>query len=537
MSFHGCVPESMTAFNYIPENEQFEDEEEDQTEVENMTSEEAVEIAQPAEETSEMDRLVEDFGQLEIAFHMFPLCFNSAMPDVDEIKINIKEGDKFDKREDEQVEKYNGNKEESTPQELSIGLFEVEAYNGISDTDEEDNKGATLFEATCLQNRSLARKPRRRAKVTPQVRANYNTQWEEQLASIEDKKEADQIQKVISELDHSPDPSQPTQPTQDEFGNELSLAKRWNLNRPIPKPFVSHCDGEFIGEPPPHLKVLQSFKVPIRSEWNILTRALHDKTYPFMFPAQPPNKIGQFLYSFNINGHDITTLLDYGASHSFLTRDWVADKGFDLTPIRPARPVGIFSGQKNYIRQVATKLRIRFGDHIRYWKFYIIDSAPYSAILGADAIMAWPIFFSPLDYRIFIIPELFLAKRQVGDLGGVYQYWHRRDETARSNHIMQQIYNTDIDTALLYDRSPTTSEDESYRTQHAPVPICYINMEQEQNLCAPWHVDKTPTIWLHAIDGLSSDSECEEENLLQLHTVTASSPEEAEELEKFLNPV
>ena len=71
--------------------------------------------------------------------------------------------------------------------------------------------------------------------------------------------------------------------------------------------------------------------------------------------------------------------------------------------------------------------RLKFKDHVRIWKFYVIDSAPFPAILGADAILSWPIFFSPLDYRIFIIPELYHSSRNVGDLGGVYEYWHNRD--------------------------------------------------------------------------------------------------------------
>ena len=152
----------------------------------------------------------------------------------------------------------------------------------------------------------------------------------------------------------------------------------------------------------------------MQPRWEDIIKVLHQDTHPYLLPIQAPNKLGQFLYKISIEGYEVTTLLDLGASHSFITRTWASDKGLDLTPLRPPRPVGLFSGQKNYIRHVAMVTRLQFRDHIRTWKFYVIDSAPFPAILGADAIMAWPIFFSPLDHRIFILPELFHAKRNAG---------------------------------------------------------------------------------------------------------------------------
>ena len=292
-----------------------------------------------------------------------------------------------------------------------------------------------------------------------------------------------------------------------------------------------------ISPPPRYHEALRKFKAPLKPQWNDLIKSLHDDACPHLFPAQPPNKLGQFLYKINIQGYDITTLLDLGASHSFLTRTWATSKGLDLTPIRPPRPVGLFSGQKNYIRHVATTIRVRFGDHIRAWKFYIIDSAPFPAILGADAILAWPIFFSPLDYRIFIIPDLFYADHDTGNLGGVYQYWHSRDAAARANHLTRRYFYEDDDLEGIQVATPTTSEDEAYRAAHAPLPICYMSMERASNLCTPWQRDHVPMIWLHTTDGFSSDSECKEENLLHVHTVTASGVEELSNLADFMESI
>ena len=76
--------------------------------------------------------------------------------------------------------------------------------------------------------------------------------------------------------------------------------------------------------------------------------------------------------------------------------------------------------------------------HTRPWKFYVVDSAPVAAVLGMDAILSWPLFFSPLDCRIFILPELFNSHRIAGTLGGTYEYWHDRDMHARARCLTRR---------------------------------------------------------------------------------------------------
>ena len=97
---------------------------------------------------------------------------------------------------------------------------------------------------------------------------------------------------------------------------------------------------------PPYLSIWKKFGAPLNSQWNEIFKVLHNESNPYLMPIQAPNKLGQLLYKFNIEGYDVTTLLDLGASHSFITRTWASSKGLDLTPIRPPRPVGLFSGQK-----------------------------------------------------------------------------------------------------------------------------------------------------------------------------------------------
>ena len=191
---------------------------------------------------------------------------------------------------------------------------------------------------------------------------------------------------------------------------------------------------------PSYLEVMRSFHAPNQPVLENYLKLMHNDDFPHLFPIQHPNKIGQHLYKISIEGYEVTTLLDLGASHSFVTRTWASGKGLDLTPVRPPRPVGLFSGQKNYIRHVAMVTSLGFREHKRTWRFYVIDSAPFPAILGADAILSWPIFYSPLDHRIFILPELFHSRRNAGDLGGVYKYWHQRDVSQRASCLAHRAF-------------------------------------------------------------------------------------------------
>ena len=278
-----------------------------------------------------------------------------------------------------------------------------------------------------------------------------------------------------------------------------------------------------------------SFNAPTTPQWNDLVKVLHDDSNPHLFPVQCPAQVGQLLYTFKIGGYNVVTLLDFGASHSFISKEWAADKDLDLTPVRPPRPVGMFSGDKNYIRHVAIDIPVFFGEHKRSWSFYVIDSAPYSAVIGADAMMSWPIFFSPMDFRIFIVPKLYHAEHLAGELGGIYEYWEDRDNLARARWLSRRRQYDDPPTAL--DRTPTTSEDENYRARNPIVPLCHVNMEPEANLAYPWNEYDPNSMWLFAVDGLTRDIECTDDNLLCLHTVTASGDEEKEKLEEFMNSI
>ena len=81
--------------------------------------------------------------------------------------------------------------------------------------------------------------------------------------------------------------------------------------------------------------------------------------------------------------------------------------------------------------------------------------------------------------------------------------------------------------------TPSTSDDEKYRAKHGPLPICYMNMENKYDVCAPWQDADASSLWLHVASGLSDERECFEDNLLMICTVTASGEEESAQAERI----
>ena len=545
MSFHQYMTETDHNFEYILENSVCDETESEDTPNEIEECENEIQINETAFETAEEEELSKELEKLEITFHAQSMCLPSdqtvetdktRQSPSDSIAWNMKDVLPWQLPSPRDYEGY------SLEEELPVKTFRLTELESddISDSDHEppplpDNE-ATVY-STRLPRRRFKFKFHSDQPETPW--AKFDSKWESQLNLAETDKKLEQMKREMKELKVIPeeeDESQDipsTQPLTQPYTNGISHPQ--SEFEHIPKP-EGDPDG-IESNIPPHVSVWKKFGAPLQPHWNEIFKVLHNDSFPHLMPIQAPNKLGQLLYKFNIEGYEVTTLLDLGASHSFITRAWASNKGLDLTPIRPPRPVGLFSGQKNYIRHMAMATTLKFRDHARTWRFYVIDSAPFPAILGADAILSWPIFFSPLDHRIFIIPDLFHSKKNAGDLGGVYQYWHKKDVDARGHCLAHRAFFKRDGPATLLDQTPSTSEDESYRARHAPVPICFMNMEDDDMICAPWCNFDTSVLWLHMFDGLSRGIECEEENLLQIHSVTASGEEEAKNLQDFRNSI
>ena len=536
MSFNQCIIDEEISYEYIEENEPIE---ESDVEIEDIIEDEIEECENELamNETNigndEMEEIAEELDQVRVHFNSLSLGLDVEIPE-DVLKQCRKESTHgmfpWQEPSPPDYEYY------ALDDDMPIQTFGVDRSPNDSDVPTpEEELPLPPREATIMSSRL----PRRRFKLKfhtdkkARPHAPINPKWESQITLVEPNEKIEAAKKELKTLKRRLETLNEDQ--DDENSSPLSTKRPQYSNDHVqtPKGDIDEKDPQF----PLHLSVLKSFVSRMQPQWEDVIKVLHNDSYPHLLPIQAPNKLGQFLYKLNIEGYEVTTLLDLGASHSFITRTWASDKGLDLTPVRPPRPVGLFSGQKNYIRHVAMVTTLQFRDHVRKWKFYVIDSAPFPAVLGADAIMSWPIFFSPLDHRIFILPELFHAKRNVGDLGGVYEYWHTRDVSQRATALANRAFYGRDGPATIFDQTPTTSEDESYRRQHAPVPICYMNLNDDRNICSPWKEYDTASLWLHVADGLTKQKESDQDNLLQLHSVTASSAEESKELEQFYQSI
>ena len=432
MKFHHCpsVESDETNYVYIPENEPLDDSDEEECDIEECENE--------LENNDASEAIEENIEDISIHFNAHSLCFpTEAFSDDDDdsdSSLSQKHSESvFDAftptvlpvPEFNPVPLSQVIPPYKSPQYIDGDEFVVTDLNGCpSDADDE---------SPSQDDNKLTKRIRR----PPPARVRFNICWKpercktkSEIIELEQKRMCSESQESLGSIVPPPSPKTPattdnTLPTPDElvaFIKEHGPKPRYEIDE-----LANKCQ---IYE-----SVLKSYGVPLNEKWVGMFKLLHDNTYPHLKPIQPPNKFGQLLYEITIEGFEVTTLLDSGASHSFITRTWANAKGLELIPLRPARPVGLFSGHKNYIRHVAYVKRVGFREYHRAWKFYIIDSAPFPCILGLDAIMSWPIFSSPLDTRIFIMPELFFAPRGVGDLGGIYQYWNNRDGVAHAKYL------------------------------------------------------------------------------------------------------
>ena len=145
-----------------------------------------------------------------------------------------------------------------------------------------------------------------------------------------------------------------------------------------------------------------------------ITACLH----PPLKPLQPPSQTGQLYYEVFIEGSPIRALFDPGASHSFIWEEWARTQRLTYTPLDPPRAVGVFNGEKEYVRYVAHVKKFSIAGHVRPWNFYVIGRSPTPIVVGLDAVRAMPLFYNPLDDCLYAAPEL---GRPYGDLGGRYR--------------------------------------------------------------------------------------------------------------------
>ena len=181
-------------------------------------------------------------------------------------------------------------------------------------------------------------------------------------------------------------------------------------------PDASLCQVS-ISAPPKLLNCPLSPSEEMRSAVTMLGSGVMDRWKHFLkkicvdatssiFPVAPPSLRGQLLYRISVEHVPVIALLDHGASHSFMCKEWAVRNGIPMRPLAHPFTFSFFNGTHDVISHLAYPKAVRIGPHIRPWTFFAVASSPMPVVLGLDAIRGWPLFYSPLDNHLFIVDEL-----------------------------------------------------------------------------------------------------------------------------------
>ena len=333
MKFHHCpsVESDETNYVYIPENEPLDDSDEEECDIEECENE--------LENNDASEAIEENIEDISIHFNAHSLCFpTEAFSDDDDdsdSSLSQKHSESvFDAftptvlpvPEFNPVPLSQVIPPYKSPQYIDGDEFVVTDLNGCpSDADDE---------SPSQDDNKLTKRIRR----PPPARVRFNVCWKpercktkSEIIELEQKRMCNESQESLGSIVPPPSPKTPattdnTLPTPDElvaFIKEHGPKPRYEIDE-----LANKCQ---IYE-----SVLKSYGVPLNEKWVGMFKLLHDNTYPHLKPIQPPNKFGQLLYEITIEGFEVTTLLDSGASHSFITRTWANAKGLELIPLRPA---------------------------------------------------------------------------------------------------------------------------------------------------------------------------------------------------------
>ena len=227
---------------------------------------------------------------------------------------------------------------------------------------------------------------------------------------------------------------------------------------------------------------------------------LSSRTHPPIRPMEPPGTAGQLYYEIRINGEPVKMLLDCGASHSFMRKDWAERRELVYSALSPPRAAGTFNGQKEMIEAVAHVESMMIGNHRRRWNFYVVRHAPAPIVLGMDAVKALPLFYNPIDDSLFVVPAL---GRPVRQLGVKYESSVTDEGMARARQLARE--------ALELPEGETR-----------------IKLRQ-----ALAELQEIPDLWV-VQQGVARDArEAWDDTILYLHGVTASGQEEEQLLADF----
>ena len=177
-------------------------------------------------------------------------------------------------------------------------------------------------------------------------------------------------------------------------------------------------------------------------------------------PIQDPNRTRLLYYSVAFQGHTCPTLLDCGASHSFLAKNWLTEKNLRCVPLDTPWRLGIFDGHaEQMIREVCRVPHVTVGTLDVLWTFLVLSHSNHKAILGLDFIRAHGLLYDPRSDLLVTLredqatteslPNDGTARRIAGDSAP--------DENDEPETLLSHtyVYTKELATRSQFDRSGT----------------------------------------------------------------------------------
>ena len=113
-------------------------------------------------------------------------------------------------------------------------------------------------------------------------------------------------------------------------------------------------------------------------------------------PLINPDKTGLLYYAVSYQGHPCATLLDCGASHSFLSADWLRKKEIPTQELKNPLSISVFDGpSQQAIKRSCHIVHVTLGTLDVPWTFMVVTKARPHAILGLDFMRAYCLCYDP----------------------------------------------------------------------------------------------------------------------------------------------
>ena len=249
---------------------------------------------------------------------------------------------------------------------------------------------------------------RQRYRPSPQARLNYQAICLEALSNPE-------IQLVNAPFDHYDSDVEGYAQQQSEGGETGSDSEQdrksaetppgvslCQVSLTLPQKFC-HCSLKPSEEMQSAVKLLGS---DVMERWQHFLRKICIDATSSIFPVSSPTLRGQLLYRIEVEHSSVIALLDHGASHSFMSKEWAIRNRVPMKPLSYPFTYSFFNGTHDVISHIAYPKSVRIGPYNRPWTFFVVARSPCAVVIGLDAIRGWPLFYSPLDDRLVVVEDV-----------------------------------------------------------------------------------------------------------------------------------